>query len=448
MFRKDLLNRFTQSEDIKVVIQRGKHQTYKELILSIKEWQQVVLRNSIEPGQVVAIVSNYSFSAIALFLALYENNNIIVPITSLNEHEKKERIIISQCNASISIEDQQFILSKYDNEEKHPLIQEIVSKYSSGLVLFSSGSTGKPKAMIHNLDHLIDACISRKQRSINFLVFLMFDHIGGINTLLNCLAMGATITIPESRNPEEVCRLIQDYKVQVLPSSPTFLNLLLISESEKKYDLSSLILITYGTEPMPESLLLRLKNAFPRVKFLQTFGTSETGIIKTSSKSNTSTLLKFEDPQQEYKIVHGELWIRSETQILGYLNYQSESFTEDGWFRTGDIVKEEDGYIRIIGRMKEIINVGGEKVLPQEVETILLELDYIQDATVYAMPSPIVGEAVAVDLIVNQQVPLPDNLKAEIRNYCKSKLDNFKVPVKINIVELLNFSDRFKKQRK
>lgn len=93
-------------------------------------------------------------------------------------------------------------------------------------------------------------------------------------------------------------------------------------------------MITYGTETMPQSLLLKLKEVFPKVKFLQTFGTSETGISTTSSKSSNSLFMKLEDINGEYKIVENELWLRSKTQVLGYLNASMDSFTSDGWFKT------------------------------------------------------------------------------------------------------------------
>jgi acyl-coenzyme A synthetase/AMP-(fatty) acid ligase len=449
LFTKKLLQRFAQLGQINAIIHNKEVYSYIQLETHIFEWLKYLKDKDIKRGQIVSLIGDYSFTTISLFLALFENGNIIVPITSKVDSEKNERINISQSDVVLEVKESncEFTLT-HVAKQKHPLINSLINNSVSGLILFSSGSTGKPKAMIHDLDSLVNSYLDRKPKNINFLVFLMFDHIGGINTLLNCLSMGAIITIPDSRNPEEICKLIQEYKVQVLPSSPTFLNLLLISGCDKKYDLSSLILITYGTEPMPESLLNRLKEVFKRTKFLQTFGTSETGILKTSSKSNTSTLLKIEDGLQEIKIVEGELWIRSKTQILGYLNYESNNFTSDGWFKTGDLVKQEpDNYIRIIGRLKEIINVGGEKVLPQEVESILMEIEFIQDATVYAMPSPIVGEAVAVNIVLNKNIQAPENAKVYIRNFCKSKLESYKVPVKVNIVEKLAHSERFKKLR-
>ena len=135
-----------------------------------------------------------------------------------------------------------------------------------------------------------------------------------------------------------------------------------ISNVFDKYDFSSVIMITYGTEPMSEKLLKLLRSKLPKTKFLQTFGTSETGIIKTISKSSDSLLVKFDDPNQKIKIIDGELWIKSKTKVSGYLNHNNKSFTQDGWFKTGDLVQEyKDGFYKIIGRKSEMINIGGEK---------------------------------------------------------------------------------------
>jgi acyl-CoA synthetase (AMP-forming)/AMP-acid ligase II len=330
---------------------------------------------------------------------------------------------------------------------KSILIDNLVKNSFAGLILFSSGSTGKPKAMLHNLTNLLNSYLDRKQRKNIFLVFLMFDHIGGINTLLNCLSIGSVIVIPDSRKPTEIAEIIEKYKIEVLPASPTFLNLLLISKSTDQYDFSSLKIITYGTESMPEKLLTDLKNIFPKVRLMQTFGTSETGIIKTHSKSSTSLLLKFDDPNQEFKIINGELFIRSKTQILGYLNYQSESFTSDGWFKTGDLVEmDKDGFVKITGRINDIINVGGEKVFPIEIENIILELPYVSDCLVYGEKNAITGYSVCVDIKLNKEFSIK-NEKLLIRNHCKSSLDKYKIPTKINIVMDILFNERFKKIR-
>ena len=205
-------------------------------------------------------------------------------------------------------------------------------------------------------------------------------------------------------------------------------------------------MITYGTEPMPESLLVKLKDAFPRVKFLQTFGTSETGISATSSYSSTSTFLKIDDPNTEYKIINGELWLRSKTQIMGYLNSSMERFTDDGWFKTGDMVEEKDGYIKIIGRNSDIINVGGEKVLPSEVESVLFQMPHVNDCVVYGENNPITGQMVVAKVLYDEDIKLSE-LKKLVVEFCKEKLTRYKIPAKVIKMSESEFTERFKKKR-
>lgn len=424
-----------------------KNQTYLyiDLYNKIKEIEKNLLPK-IKKGEVVSILSDYSFESISLIISLYKNKNIIVPITTTLNKEIKEKIEESYTNKIIKIFDKEYLIEENSSNEKHQMIQDLQEKNNSGLILFSSGSTAKPKAMIHNFDNLVEHYKDKKEKSLNMILFLMFDHIGGLNTLLNILSMGATAIIPENRNSDDICKLIQDYEIRVLPSSPTFLNLILMSKSNERYDLNSLKMITYGTETMPESLLIKLKTAFPKVKFLQTFGTSETGIANTSSKSSNSTFMKIDDPELEHKIVDNELWIRSKTQILGYLNSSMDSFTSDGWFKTGDLVEvSEDGYIKIIGRNTEIINVGGQKVLPSEIESVVLSMEEIEDCLAYGEKNLITGQNVVCDVVLKNEI---SNIKLLIRKFCKDKLDNYKIPTKINIIDKINFGDRFKKIRR
>ncbi len=439
-----LFEKFKEFETKDVIVVDETTYSYGSLLEQINIYKSI-LEKEIKPSSVVAILGDYSFYNIALFFALFENKNIIVPITSTISKIQDEYISESFCEYTIKIKENELDIQTIEQNSSHEMIKSLKENENAGLILFSSGSTGKPKAMIHNLDNLINSYKDKKAKSMNMLVFLMFDHIGGLNTLFNALCMGACLIIPKNRDAKNICELIEKYKIMVLPSSPTFLNLILISGENKNYDLSSLRMITYGTESMPESLLLKLKESFPKVKFLQTFGTSETGISTTSSKSSDSLYMKIEDANQEYKIVDNELWLRSKTQVLGYLNASMDSFTSDGWFKTGDLVEElEDGYLKIIGRSKEVINVGGQKVLPAEVESVILSMDEIDDCMVYSESNVITGQTVVCDVVLHEP---KENIKKIIRLFCKDKIDAFKIPTKVNVVEKTNFSERFKKIR-
>jgi acyl-CoA synthetase (AMP-forming)/AMP-acid ligase II len=426
----------------------GNQYTYSQLSKRISRYSSEL--SDIKPGSIVCLIGDYSFNAISAFLSLSAMKCIIVPIVSSNQEEIQKRIDVVKPDSIIKFfNENQPVVTFYKNKLiARPLIDDIIQRERSGLVLFSSGSTGEPKAMIHDLDNLMASYIDKRPKSLSIMVFLMFDHIGGLNTLLNSLSMGAKIVIPNKREPEHIAELIEKEKVQLLPASPTFLNMMLIANVHNNYDLKSLRMITYGTEAMPESLLLRLKTFLPRVKLLQTFGTSETGIAQTSSRSSKSLEIKFDDPEQEYKIVEGELWLRSKTQILGYLNHDMTNFTEDGWFITGDLVEEStDGYLKIIGRKKEVINVGGEKVLPSEVESVVLDIEGVKDCVVYAAPNAITGQTVAVN--VNIEDGFDEKLvKKAIRKYCKNQLEPYKIPTKINFSTNTGIGDRFKKIRR
>ena len=123
-------------------------------------------------------------------------------------------------------------------------------------------------------------------------------------------------------------------------------------------------------------------------------------------------------------------------------------FTEDGRFKTGDIVEEsKDGYISIVGRKKEIINIGGEKVFPSEVESLVLEIPEIEDCVAYAVKNIITGQSVGIKVVLKKNLDV-NSVKTIVRNYCKSKIQNYKIPTKIEVVGKIKFTERFKKNRK
>lgn len=442
---KTFIRRFEEHSQREAIHYGGQTLTYGTLLERVTSAIEFLNENNIQESATVLLNADYTPDTIALLFALYQNNNIIAINTVDNQGEIDEKIEIS--GASVIINQDLRVTQPDRLPTPSSLVKKLTSTGQAGLILFSSGTTGKPKAMLHNLDMLVESYASRRSKDINILLFLLFDHIGGINTLLNVAAMGATVTIPLERTPDHVCAMIELHKVALLPASPTFLNLILISGAVSRYDLSSLRMITYGTEPMPEGLLLKLRKEFPRTKFLQTFGTSETGIVSTSSKASDSVFMKFDDSAIEYRVVDGELWLRSKRQILGYLNHSMSNFTDDGWFKTGDMVEEQDdGYLRINGRNKEVINVGGQKVLPAEVESVLMKLPFVIDCKAYAHPNALTGHTVAANVVLSGDDASSHKERiSQIRQFSKTSMDAYKVPTKINVVHQIEYSPRFKK---
>ena len=425
---------------------KGVSYSYDDLCGQILDYKNTV-SSIIKDGNCVVLNSDYSFYSIALFIALSQLNIVIVPIIDSSTDEYQSKIDACQPNTIIKITEKG-VLNFEEISETKKISDEFdeITKTGSGLVLFSSGTTGKPKTMLINLNNLISSFKKpRKQSKLSFLVFLLFDHIGGLNTLLNCLNNGSVIVIPTARNPSSIIDLIFKDRVNVLPTSPTFLNLMLLDENFDPDKLSSIKLITYGTERMPETLLKKINMALPRVKLMQTFGTSETGILKTTSKSSDSLFFKIDDPDRETKVINGELFIRSKTGIKGYLDHDNSNFMDDGWFATGDLVEEsEDGYLRVIGRKNDVINVGGLKVMPSEIENVINLVDGVIDASVYGAENIITGNMVCCKIVKKEGYD-SKALKVSIRKFCKLKLESYKIPSKFIFEENLRFSNRFKK---
>ena len=220
---------------------------------------------------------------------------------------------------------------------------------------------------------------------------------------------------------------------------------MLLSGGYKNYDLSSLKIISYGTEPMPEITLKRLNKAFPDVNLIQTYGLIELGVMSSKSKKDDSLWFKVGGKGYKTRIVDGILHIKAKSAMLGYLN-ASSPVTDDGWFITGDEVLQKGNYIKILGRKSEIINVGGEKVYPQEVENVIQEMDNVAEVTVFGEKNSIIGNIVCAKI----RLETNENKKQFIMNvkeFCQSKLETFKVPVKVLLSDENLYSSRFKKLR-
>jgi len=440
-----LVERFKAHPDDEAIVWGGQSYTYGWMADGIERWMRELDEQNIPRGAVVSLEADFSPNAVALLLALIDRGCILVPITSSVEAKKPEFRAIAEVESILEITDDDRVVQRVTGvEAKHELILKLKHSGHPGLVLFSSGSTGKNKAALHDFVPLLEK-FKVERHSMRTMTFLLFDHIGGVNTLLYTLSnTGCVVTVAE-RSPEVVCAAIEAHQVELLPTSPTFLNLLLLSRTYERFDLSSLRMITYGTEVMPASTLQRMHEILPNVNLLQTYGLSEVGILRSKSKSSDSLWMKVGGEGFQTRIVDGLLEIKAESAMLGYLNHDSP-FTEDGWFKTGDAVEVDGEYIRILGRKSELINVGGEKVYPVEVESVLLQMEGVEDVIVIGVPNPITGQMVQARVRLSTDEDLPQ-FRKRMQAFCHDRLARFKIPQKVILVEKSLHSERFKKLR-
>jgi long-chain acyl-CoA synthetase len=409
-------------------------------------WLSQLERHGVKPGDTLAICGDYSPNLCTLILTALLNRNIIVPLASATVSRWNRLMELAEVRFAVRFDgDDSFHVANFDRTVSHPLLLQLAESGTPGLVLFSSGSTGESKASVLDFDQLLAKFLPMRP-SYRTLVFLLLDHIGGINTLLHGLCHGGTIVTTRERDPDTVCATIEAHRIELLPTTPTFLRLMLIADAVQRHNLSSLKVITYGTEPMPPSTLAAVREALPWVRFKQTYGLSELGILPTRSRESSSVWLQLGNTSFEHKIVDGVLWIKSASAMLGYLNAPSP-FDANGWFNTQDVVESDGEYIRILGRKSELINVGGEKVHPTEIENVLLQLDNVKDVTVRGHRNPVTGEVVAAAI-----TPLlpedPDEFKRRVRQFCRARLEPYKIPAVVDVVIEDHHSARFKKTRK
>jgi long-chain acyl-CoA synthetase len=441
-----LLHKFAAHPSSDAIIWRDQSTTYQQLLDRIDDARKHLGAHGLKAGEIVLLDADFSPAAIAMLLACMAHRVVIVPIASHVTADRNKLADIAQATRSIRIDQSdQYRFATFDREVTHPLLKQIQELGAPGLILFSSGSSGEPKASLHNLEFLLNKFkISRHTQRM--ITFLLFDHIGGFNTLMYTLANHGCVITLESRDPEIVCRTIAKHRAEVLPTSPTFLRLMLMSGAHLRHDMSSVKVINYATEVMPQATLKALHDAFPNIELRQSYGLSELGILRSQSRSSDSLWVRVGGEDYQTRVVDGVLQIKAKSSMMGYLNAPS-AFTEDGWFDTQDEVEMDGEWLRFKGRRSSIINVGGEKVYPEEVETVILEVDNVIDATVTKEPHPFTGNIV----VASVQIRDPEDVKqvaARIRKHCFTKLPSFKVPVKITLANSSNVSERFKKKRR
>ena len=330
-------------------------------------------------------------------------------------------------------------LNALSHSQTHELIDELRAKEHAGLVLFSTGTTGRPKAILHDLTLFMQR-FETPRPTLKTINFLLFDHIGGLNTLLHTLFNKGTVVAPKSRSVEDILATCAEHEIEVLPTTPTFLRMMLMSGLIPDSVPKSLRIITYGTERMDQPTLDALCELLPNVEFRQTFGMSELGIVRVKSESSNSLFMKVGGEGVETRVVDNVLEIRSQTRMLGYLNAESP-FDDEGWYNTKDIVEERDGYYKVTGRTSEVINVGGLKFMASEVERVALQYEHVELAKAEAKPNPITGQHVELTV---QSASNGEVDKVGLKTFLAAQLPNHMMPKRIRVASV-SVGHRFKR---
>lgn len=300
-------------------------------------------------------------------------------------------------------------------------VKERVSQNDTATLLYSSGTTGASKGVVsshRNLIAMVQTIVGRfrlDEGEQTFICTVPMFHIYGLAAFAaGLLASGSTIVVLSKFEMDEMLSSIHKYKATYLPLVPPIL-VALVNNADlirKKYDLCSLKSVLSGGAPLSKEVIEGFLEKFPSVTILQGYGLTEsTGIgastddLAESRRYGTAGMLS---PSMEAKIVDpecgkafpvnktGELWLRGPTIMKGYFSNEeatASTLDSDGWLRTGDLCYiDEDGFIFVVDRLKELIKYKGYQVPPAELEALLLTHPEISDAAVIPFPDKEVGQ--------------------------------------------------------
>lgn len=389
----------------------------------------------VKQGDVVAIIGDFNPSSTLTLLRLIDLGAIVVPLTIETVHEHE--YFFQSAHVDVVIMDR--IVVRRSHHSKHELIDLLRSKRHAGLVLFSTGTTGRPKAILHDLTSFLKR-FETPRPTLRTINFLLFDHIGGINTLLHTLFNKGVVVAPESRTVDSVLDTCRKHNVEALPTTPTFLRMMLMSGAVPSKVPECLKVITYGTERMDQPTLDELCSLLPKVDFRQTFGMSELGIVRVKSEARDSLFMKIGGEGVETRVVDKVLQIRSQSRMLGYLNAPSP-FDSEGWYDTKDVVDTKDDYYRVVGRISDVINVGGLKFMASEVERVALTFPGVSLVKATPKQNPITGQHVELLVQPSSEEAVDRDM---LMSFLKERLQSHMVPKRIRI-ESVQVGHRFKK---
>lgn len=358
----------------------------------------------------------------------------------------------------------------FENTISSKKLREILSKENlkfnpaeiegedTAVVMYTSGTTGKPKGVMLSHNNIIETAkiwsdsmkITENDRT--YICTPLFHCAGSHVFALPTMYKGGTIVVEEAFSPDRTLKNIVQTETTIFFGVPAMYTIILSKPEIQDYNFKSLRLFCYGAAPMPYELVKRLKDTFPNVKVQNLYGQTENTPAASSlldehalqkigsvGKPLKNTEIKLVDPNGEEVPVGevGEICVKGPQVMKGYLKNPEETSNtiRNGWLYSGDLGRfDEEGFLYIVDRKKDMIIRGGENIYPVEVEEVLYQIPEILEAAVVGVPHEVYGEVPKAYVVFKQGESLSED---EITNYCLTKLAKYKVPVEIEVLDQL-----------
>lgn len=476
----------------------GDHQsTYQEFANRVSQLKQALIQQGIEKGDRVALLLFNDFRYLELFYAVTSIGAIVIPLNirlSQSEvidllHDSQPRAIffhrefnswipsiakqVRSIHTFVLTEDQkeggEAYIRAYEEyiatQTPQPLTYDDVSPDDVAGLFYTGGTTGRAKGVMLTHANLVSnayhiAIMLRYNQETRYLhAGPMFHAADGASTFAVTL-VGGTHHHLRMFHPQKFLQVVEKEKPNTVLLVPTMVNMLVNEPSLSQFDVSSLERILYGASPMPVEVLKKAKERLPHVLFAQGYGMTEASPLVTMlmekdhiiggteeqekrlsscGQAIVGVQVKIVDPEGKEVPVGevGEITVQGPNVMKGYWNRPEETALalKDGWYYSGDMAyRDEQNYIYIVDRKKDMIITGGENVYSIEVEQVLYSHPEVVEAVVIGVPDEIWGEAVKAIVVKKHDSAATDE---ELIQFCRERLAKFKVPKSVDFVSEL-----------
>ena len=453
--------------------------TYAELDELIGRVAGGLAALGVEKGDRVAMVIGNSVEFVAVMFAIARLGAVSVPL-NIRHQLAENRHIIGDCEANV-------VVLEHDLSDKVPAPDTLpslkhaialrrgggappladllrappvakaveVGEEETATILYTSGTTGRPKgamltqlSTIHSVIHY--KWVMELAEEDRCLLAVPMSHVTGVIALIDTMVHCAgTLVIMPAFKATDFIDLAARHRITYSLIVPAMFNLCLLAPNFDRADLSAWRVSGYGGAIMPEVTLERIAEKLPRLKLINCYGSTETTspavfmppeeavarkeYVGLTVPCGHITVMDVEGVEVPYG-EPGEVYIGGAMVVPGYFNNPEATEREfkAGYWRSGDLgIMDEKGYLRIIDRIKDVINRGGFKIFASEVENILLDHPAVVEAAVVAKPCPVLGERVHAFVVLRQGVE-----DGELTKYCANVLSDYKVPEAFHRVEV------------
>jgi acyl-CoA synthetase (AMP-forming)/AMP-acid ligase II len=473
-------------------VQEDRRVTYREAAGQTNRVANAFASAGLQIDERVAILSRNSIEYAILYYGALKSGVVPVPLNYrlaprewayiLNDAQAKMLIAGGECvNATDAIKDELKTVDKFVAVNADPLVgwldydqwvadqptaspDRIITEGNDVYQMYTSGTTGHPKGAV--LTHsAVDAnitqitVVTRAEPGERYLIVAPMYHAASAVTVFTCVRWGMCLYIQEEFNPVEVVAALAEEETAGATLVPSMIQACLVAVpdvAERRYD--GLRQISYGASPIAEETLRRAMDIF-KCDFIQGYGMTESTAVLTyllpadhfrGLSDKPELLLSAGRPlvgtdvrvvdEDDKPVPHGtvgEIIARGPQLMRGYWNLPDESAEalRDGWFHTGDAgTIDDEGYIYIQDRVKDMIVSGGENIYPRVIEEVLFQHPAIADAAVIGVPDEQWGETVKAIVVLRQGATATDD---EIMDFCRGKLGGFERPRSVDFVDAL-----------